>query len=204
MRSKYKQIRICWSACGKTRKLRARIIRAETVTGGRKVVRRAVRTAGRTMSTLAKPYEAQQFEAREAPAAGDPLLRAELEMDRLQKQLQAVKVDKANLQEKVLACTTICRTLFIFLFLASVSYDSIAQWIQHTDLSDFLSESLSVYDYSYIRALARDGRIGAGGGTSKPTETASWAGGTHETTYWGTWVGGIVHSSVWTYCIRTS
>ena len=67
------------------------------------MVRRAVRTAGRTMSTLTKPYEAQQFEAREAPSVGDPLLRAELEMDRLQKQLQAVKVEKANLQEKVLA-----------------------------------------------------------------------------------------------------
>lgn len=74
---------------------------SEAAAAGSKVVRRAVRTAGRTMSTLAKPYEAQQFEAREIQPVGDPLLRAELEMDHLQKQLQAVKVEKANLQEKV-------------------------------------------------------------------------------------------------------
>lgn len=67
-------------------------------------LQRAVRTAIRTMSTLTKPYEAQQFEAREEPPVGDPILRVELEMDRLQKQLQAVKVERASLQEKGLAC----------------------------------------------------------------------------------------------------
>lgn len=69
------------------------------------------------MSTLSKPYEAQLFEARETPAAGgDALLRAEIDMDRLQKQLQAVKVDKANLLEKVF--------IFILHFLISSPFST--------------------------------------------------------------------------------
>ena len=111
------------------------------------------------MSTLTKPYEAQQFEAREAPSVGDPLLRAELEMDRLQKQLQAVKVEKANLQEKVLACA-------MFELSLCIPYISLIR--VHCNILD--CKRVPVY---CTRTLAGDRRIGAGGGTCKPTETSS-------------------------------